>query len=366
MNTVYVHTLGDSTLDNLYWMLNNGEENDFIQGVEDCVEGQLQKGLNTELNFAYQVISHAYDGFTTSSVLNGDYAGRVLNIYPGCRITRVKEAYLKSKNISSTSSSFFVKPLTDLKNKVVENAEHIHYVVISVGGNDFRERLLNPLAMLKEIPLVQERYLDILKEIKGLKDKNVKPILMFQYRLDAHHDNYRIYLILKVVGLIIATFNSLNVMAIGMTIASVLANKISVYVGCVFVLINAAFLGLSHQFIPLKVTGNFLFGKQEISMAALGGLLETFYRPILKQAQLDHIPILDLSNSFDPNDSDLYIFQIEPSKKGGELIAEGINHIINHHDFNFQSRIYSKHFSDVTFTSTQNEGPDHWSVAYPG
>lgn len=363
MNINYVHTLGDSTLDNHYWMLN--KEKDTTKAKDDSVEGQLQKKLNEDLDSNYQVISHAYDGFTTSSVLKGDHVGRVLNMYPGSWKTEVKEAYLNGRNISLSDKSYFVHPLNDLKDKVAENAKDNHFVVISVGGNDFRERLGNPIALLKDIPLVHERYLRILKEIKSLKDKNVKPILMFQYRLDAHHDHYCIYMIMKAVGSIFATFNSLNVLGIGWSALSMMTNKISHSTGVIFILMGVTLLTLSNQILPLKVTKNILYDKQEVAMATLCGLLETVYRPMLAQAQADGIPILDLPNTFNPNDSDLYISQIEPSEKGGELIARGIDHIIKNHDFSSKSKIYSKKFSEEQFTHTENRGPRYWSVAYP-
>lgn len=42
--SIYVHTLGDSTLDNLYWLL-NGKGDNFKNAKEQCVEGQLKKLL---------------------------------------------------------------------------------------------------------------------------------------------------------------------------------------------------------------------------------------------------------------------------------------------------------------------------------
>jgi hypothetical protein len=42
------------------------------------------------------------------------------------------------------------------------------------------------------------------------------------------------------------------------------------------------------------------------------------------------LPILDLPNSFNPYDDKLYISGIEPSEKGGALIAKGLSYIIIH------------------------------------
>jgi hypothetical protein len=67
------------------------------QAKHDSVEGQLQERLNSEGNSTYQVVSHAYDGFTTSSILNGDDVGRVLSIRPGVVINANKGTYLRDR-----------------------------------------------------------------------------------------------------------------------------------------------------------------------------------------------------------------------------------------------------------------------------
>jgi hypothetical protein len=314
--STYVHTLGDSTLDNFYWMFGRCHE---TQAKQNSVEGQLQERLNNESHSSYQVVSHAYDGFTTSSVLNGDYVGRVL-FFNSYVINEVNKTYLIDRGIEPTSESYFVQPLDQFKKSVNENPHATHYVVISVGGNDFRERLGNPLAMLREIPSVHQRYLQILNEVKSLKDRDIRPILMFQYRLDVHHDRYKIYTILKRVGLVFCTIQSLSFLGIAASTMALVAKKIDRRLGLGALLLSSAFLYLSRLVVPLKVTKGILSGERA-SMATLGGLLETFYKPILAQAKADGIPILDLPNTFNPNDSSLYIAQIEPSQKGGELIC---------------------------------------------
>jgi hypothetical protein len=237
--------------------------------------------------------------------------------------------------------------------------------VISVGGNDFRERLGNPLAMLREIPRVHERYLQIVKEIKSLKDRDIRPILMLQYRLDAHDDHYLIYMILTIVGGIFSTIHASGFLGIAASAMALVVNKVNRHFGLAVMSISFAALALGRLVIPLKVTKGILSG-QRVSMATLGGLLETFYKPILAQAKADGIPILDLPNTFNPNDSSLYIAQIEPSQKGGKLIAEGLSHIIKTHPFNSpKSIIYSQGNSQTEFTGIENRGSGTWSVNYP-
>jgi hypothetical protein len=91
--TTYVHTLGDSTLDN-YWWLINGNSTNKDDADATCVEGKLQKELYRSSSNTYQVVSHAYDGFTTKSVLYGDRIGSVL---PGYPCDGFREAYKDRK-----------------------------------------------------------------------------------------------------------------------------------------------------------------------------------------------------------------------------------------------------------------------------
>jgi hypothetical protein len=137
---------------------------DAYTAKSNSVEGQIQERLKGD----DQVVSHAYDGFTTSSVLNGDGVGRVFSIRPNGFITDNQRTYLRDRNIDLDSRSYFVHPLNDFKKHVNNNPNATHYVVISMGGNDFRERLGNPLAMLKEIPNVHQRYLQILYHLSKI------------------------------------------------------------------------------------------------------------------------------------------------------------------------------------------------------
>src|SRR5579872_2497985 len=108
----YVHTLGDSTLDNLYWML--GKANGDVQKAKsNSVEGSLQKCIDAAKADNYEVVSHAYDGFTTKSVLNGDRIGAVLPR------SGQKVAYMTDKAPDETLQNgiYQVKPLEKLKAK---------------------------------------------------------------------------------------------------------------------------------------------------------------------------------------------------------------------------------------------------------
>lgn len=308
----YVFPLGDSTLDNIYWLLNNDGSN-YEQAEKNSVEGQLNTLLNVEKK-TYKIKSCAYDGFTTKSVLNDDKIGRVLGIHPSMTLGNKQKAYLKNRKVTLASSSYVVHPLEKLKKLIETRQESEHYVVVSVGGNDFRELLGTPSKIMSEIPAFQQRYLSILTQIKKLKGK-VRPILMFQYRVDTGSDNYGVY---QTLGNLAAATQSIAM------------NSISSYQ-----------LGISY----------------------MGTLLEKLYQPILKQAQEDGIPILDLPNTLDPTHSHLYISQIEPSAKGGSLIAQGISHIIKKHDFESKKSIlYAKTGSNAEYSGSENQGPGNWKV----
>ena len=115
---MHVHLLGDSTLDNVYWVDNNNNK---------AVVGQLKQELGPD----YTVYNHAYDGFTTRSVLEGDKVGLVLGT-----------GAISYANARGRARYSHVKPLEELKEKLTITGHH--YVLISVGGNDFRENLAKP------------------------------------------------------------------------------------------------------------------------------------------------------------------------------------------------------------------------------
>lgn len=309
----YVLPIGDSTIDNIYWLLNSDGSN-YEEAEHNCVEGQLHALLN-EKEEHYKIKSCAFDGFTTKSVLEDDKVGRVLGISSSNELSDKQKVYLKNRKIKLESPSYQINPLEKLKKIIDKRQESEHFVVVSVGGNDFRELLGTPSKIMSEIPAFQQRYLKILSQIKSLKGK-VRPILMFQYRVDAGNHQYGVY---QALGKIAASIDS--------------------------------------------VAQSSLSTPHELGVSFIGPLLEKLYQPILQQAQEDGIPVLDLANTFDPMNSDLYISQIEPSAQGGALIAQGINHIIKNHDFESKkSVIYAKNYSAAQYSGLENKCPGDWKV----
>lgn len=336
-----IHTLGDSTIDNLFWMLKN---TDLETAKSRTVEGLLRgKGHTVE--------SHAYDGFTTDSVLKGDRIGSVLPNWPE------KIPYMKEKAPDQT----FIEPLKELQQKISEKPEDTHYVVISVGGNDFRVNLANPWRLIRDIPQIQKRHLEIVERVKNLEGRNIKPILMLQYRTDANNDPYLIYTVFGVIGTI-AIATHLTCIAVLTSPLWILTGQVSALAGGVTTLAGAIGLYGSRKIIPLSVTKNVLCG-QKIGMTVIGELIQSFYQPILKQAKEDCIPVLDLTNTFNPY-APLYDCGIEPNEKGAKRIADGIDHILRNHNFSGESRLYAKR-SGCVYKGVPNPDPSKWRVTYP-
>lgn len=336
-----IQTLGDSSLDNLYWMILKGY--DLNTAKKLSVEGQLRE-------MGHHVFSHAYDGFTTHSVLGKDRIGAVL---PRGQAYQV---YMREK----AANGLDVTPLEELQQKISEKPDDIHYVAISVGGNDFRVNLGRPWSLIRDIPQIQARHAEIVDKVKGLQGRNIRPILIFQYRTDANHDPYLIYTVFGILGAV-AVATHLICIALIATSLVILGAQISLIAGGVIGLIGAAGLYVSHKIIPLSVTKNVLKGNS-IGVSTISALMESFYQPMLAKAKKENIPILDLPNTFNPHEK-LYESGIEPNAAGGKLIAEGIDHIVKHHDFSGESKLYSKPSGSSEYVGIGHASD--WKVALP-
>jgi hypothetical protein len=360
-----IHTVGDSTLDNLFWMLGDSRQN-LKEAKARTVEGHLQRlCTNDDGAPRFRVVSHAFDGFTTKSLLDGDRIGRVFPYMDN------NSVYLREKVVENNRN---VQPLELLKTEIQKNADKIHHIVLSVGGNDYRENLGNPIRLLRDIPKIQRRYLKILdkiQEFKKLENRpEIRPILMLQYRTDATSDGYHIYTIMKAIGIVATTVHVVGIVFLTAPIF-VLMGKISLLAGSVLFLTGITAIFLSRKVVNLSLIKDTLIGRKSMSMGVLGNLLQLFYRPILERAKKDNIPVLDLSNTFDPYDHSLYNATIEPSRLGGEIIAKGICEIVKREHARTEevSKLYSTMLENpqdesMTFQSTIND-PANWQVHYP-
>ncbi len=341
----YVHLLGDSTLDNNYWVQDASNPTNAAMN-QNSVAGMLQPRLNDAI-----VVNHAYDGFTTKSVLNGGLVGAVLPEGPR------KVAYLKHKALLNP----YVNPMFELQRKITEAPDVTHAVVLSVGGNDFRENLMNPWRLLKDIPEIQKRYLQIVRTIKGMRGREILPILMFQYRTDVNNDPYHIYPIFKAIGTaaLIVQLASCILLTAPLFL---LAGKISLLVSGLLFAAGATGVYYSAKVLPFSATKEIFSGK-EIGMTLLGHLMRSFYQPILEYAQKERIPVLDLPNTFNPHQN-LYTSGIEPNKNGSQLIAQGLEHILVEHNFQKESMLYARSNQEPSYTGKPNN-PTAWEVEYP-
>jgi len=336
--------VGDSTLDNLYWMLCGSN---LEKAKQNSIEGLLRRRFKKE---RVEIVNYAYDGFTTHSLLHGDHIGSVLPFNPD---------YMNER---APNGERHVSPLKNLQEKISETPDVPHYIVLSIGGNDFRVNLANPLKLIRDIPKIQERYLQIVDQLKHLQGRDIRPILMLQYRTDANHDPYRVYTVMKVIGIAAVMIQLLCLAALAAPVLALLGKISGLTAGIIFAC--GAFASFSVQkVVPLSLTKELARGKS-ISMLFKGKLIESFYQPILEEAKLSQIPVLDLTNTFNPYQN-LYEYGIEPGIEGGKLIAEGIHHIVKHHDFTGGSILYSKSDGRDTYTSSENKGPKEWHVTYP-
>jgi len=191
------------------------------------------------------------------------------------------------------------EPLHQLK--LLSAKSEIKHVVLSVGGNDVREILGN----MNELPLrlrnFWQNYPAIINQILEIAP-NAHITLMLQYRpgFNTDRNHYGVY-------------QAMNTLAMGQSISPV---------------------------------------------AIINALMEEIYPPIFKLAQEKKFAIIDLSNTFDIYQDNLYSHQIEPSEQGGQLIAELISHVVKSHDFNGGSKMYLKKDGEIKSVETSTD----WKV----
>lgn len=173
----------------------------------------------------------------------------------------------------------------------LEKLENVSHIVLSVGGNDVREIL----GHLQELPTRLGGFLQNYPTIlnKALK-VTPRVIIMLQYRPSRNHDGYNVYSAMS------------------------------------------------------KLTNG------GDAVETLNALMEEIYPPILALAKEHKLAVIDLPNTFDIYNNDLYRCQIEPSQKGGQIIAELISHVVNTHDWEGPSQFYTQ--KEGENKSKMNEG----------
>lgn len=98
----------------------------------------------------------------------------------------------------------------------------------------------------------------------------------------------------------------------------------------------------------------------------LNALMEAIYPPVLALAAENGWDVLDLPNTFDIRDTELYRHQIEPSAKGSQLIAELIEHAVLHrHEEMPGSVLISKPVGSGAIVEKPNDPAVPWRIAEP-
>jgi hypothetical protein len=342
-----IYTLGDSNLDNLFWHINKEKPN-IKEAQQSSVEGQLREILQCE------IISQDYAGFTTKSVLEGDIIGKHLPLN-----MPAKDLYMTAKKTGSyftdPSGHITARPLEELKKSITSKTEARHIVVISAGGDEFREGLTKSISWSQFIPEIQKRYIKIVEEVEAM---GADPVLILQYRPESSD---QVYSNLEKIGYLFAVIHSLLIATTLIAAWALLQQKIGMVARGALMLISAVFLYFSTRIIPLKVTRGVISG-QRPGMTMMGILMERLYRPILEMANKKKLAVLDLTNIFNPNDSSLYVEGIVPSAIGGKLIVVQLSRLLILWSSRRSVIVTGQRGREL---STGNSFPNKWTVEYP-
>lgn len=329
---IVVHTLGDGLIDNQWGLLSSDGQNR-NQVRDKCLEGKL----TSELGGNFDQVFNAYDGFTLGNILGQGWLGVSLPQDNKARL----DAYVNLKH-GEPLLGRSVTPLKEVKEFITQNSSQTHYVVIGARGYDFRGDLRNLFGYFQSIRQIQAQYLELVRQVRDI-GPHVRPVLVLQYRPPVAE---KIYTQLdRLTGVI----SLLYLAAIGsfFRLASQLfAKKIrAAVVPALMTLGLSGLLYVYHRYIPFKATFSFFKG-QRPGIAIICDLMQKFYRPILADSQLWHLPILDLANQFNPADSRLYVANAELSIEGGEKVASCLARIIKGtpgtrpHDYTSHSIVY--------------------------
>lgn len=247
--------LGDSTLDNQYWV---------TPGFS--VTEQLQAGCPT-----LEVLNLAVDGFTTHDVLIGG---------------------MRDKAVQSPAHTHILyEPLKALKK--VEDCQHI---ILSVGGNDFRESLGDLIHQTAEERLISvermsqeilSNYTEIVKQVQKAQP-TAKITALFQYTPCSKDDPYNIYFLM-----------------------SAIAKSQSIHSQ------SAAYLPLAWHYVRGLSSKD-----QHHAVESLHEIMANLYHKKLAMFMRRKISVIDMATTFNHSDPTLYVHQIEPSAKGAALMVK--------------------------------------------
>lgn len=318
---VNVTFLGDSTLDNRVWV--DGLLTSYLStrlGIKrDTPAVRVKKSHRTFCKPALSVVEnvmdmlpdhiiHDYtnDGFTTKDVLQGE---------------------MKDKVFGQGAFSIFPNVLFCPLAEGEESIKKSQHIIVSVGGNNFRQFLKTagdkkgeerPIYIRNNFNYVlkkmRDEYIEIVQRIRAL-NKDAQIILMTQYYPSASQNAYKIYPFMKEIG---------KILDLG---------------------------GVFHD-----------------PMTVIHEIMKMTYSDVLKRIPRENIVVADITSSLNSFDHKNHVKQIEPSGLGGKKIAKMLKYIMTS-DQVVPGRAYR--FYPEFFTSNEQdqhvEGTDfdHWEPAHP-
>ena len=284
-NTIMkIALIGDSVLDNFYW----------LEDKKNDVTNQLKTLYSKERNDV-SIHNYAVDESTTDNVLK--------SISPLPQYVNARYTTFDGHNPYPCNKYGKVHPLKLLKELKPE------YTVLSVGGNDGRIHLSKLLigsdSLLEAIyeDKVPEKLERLVQRIVERTEKITRDLPDFETSVQKNTTETKLVLIFvyKPHETIFKEFRK-NV-------------------------------GWGLQFLPIE---HFINLAERLD-TVYGELREVYKRIAMKY----NIPLIDLSLTFDPRNRKHYgSTAIEPSNESGEVIAKLIKHVIDNHDFSGNSVCY--------------------------
>lgn len=316
--------IGDSTIDNRAWVSPGLFWNamPFFRPKREDTQTRIAKSKlpqpEAELTVvenlidslpAYEFKDFTNDGFTTRDVLIGAFRDKVFSNGGFFDNIFYLEMFPHTK----------LSPLADSRADI-KNAS---YVILSVGGNNLREFLVqvnrerSPEAkqqmiakeFQKTLADLKQQYLQIVDEILET-NKTVKLILMTQYYPSFMQSTYKIYEFIALLG------DTLN-------------------------LKNATPADIINELMTITYK------------AILSELVEKYPANII---------VADITSTLNPFEAANHVYQIEPSGKGGKIIANLLRHIIASGD---NAVGFSHHLSSKAENSYQATKIAEWQPMHP-
>lgn len=297
--------LGDSTIDNKVWVapglpgnflatLLGIKREDSKSRIRRAQTGWFKPELSVVEHLTaklpnFEIKDYSNDGFTTKDVLNGAHRDKVFG-----------------------EGKFAMFPHEELHpiEAAEEDIKDSDYVLLSIGGNNFREFLQRALikdgekrkAYIKEnynkvFTDLKKEYIEIVNRIRKI-NPNATLVLMTQYYPSFKQNKYNIYKFMSELG---------QVMGIG-----------------------------ENHSDPMDV---------------IHEVVKKTYSEAFKEIDTKNIIVADITSSLDPFNKKNHTWQIEPSGVGGEKIAEMLK------------KVLVDKYSGIVYRFQPNQDPEAVSIS---